>query len=358
MNRSTLLFVTSLLTLSACTSGGAPSDQNSSASSEAVSSVDMQETKNVLYRGTVEKQGVSIFMEGTHRLRLEDGRFILMESETVNLNPYLNQKVEVFGAVRPTTENGGLLMRVERVTSLEVSSSSSSVVADKIFCGGIAAFPCPENMACVDDPNDSCDPDNGGADCGGICVQTSPVSSVASSVSSVAAVSSTSSRPGMAASDSSPSSTSTISSLPSLPSVSSFSSVASNWQASEDLTAKAAVMAKSNMDPSLWTQKYCSSHIGYCFPVHKNWWFFSFGATSSTFWHVEVGPSEIVNLGDGPLTIDLVSGDTTADGSVTVGADGVVGIRSWTGGRHLEIRGPANLEAAIRYITAQLKSQN
>ncbi|HYH96103.1 hypothetical protein [Hyalangium sp.] len=38
------------------------------------------------------------------------------------------------------------------------------------FCGGIAAIPCPEGLSCVDDPKDSCDPTQGGADCGGVCV--------------------------------------------------------------------------------------------------------------------------------------------------------------------------------------------
>jgi hypothetical protein len=38
------------------------------------------------------------------------------------------------------------------------------------FCGGIAGFQCHDpNEECVDDPNDSCDPANGGADCGGMC---------------------------------------------------------------------------------------------------------------------------------------------------------------------------------------------
>jgi hypothetical protein len=41
--------------------------------------------------------------------------------------------------------------------------------AEGQFCGGIAAFPCPEGYTCVDDPNDDCDPNQGGADCGGIC---------------------------------------------------------------------------------------------------------------------------------------------------------------------------------------------
>jgi hypothetical protein len=39
------------------------------------------------------------------------------------------------------------------------------------FCGGIAGFPCPDGESCVDDPSDDCDPANGGADCGGMCVK-------------------------------------------------------------------------------------------------------------------------------------------------------------------------------------------
>lgn len=37
------------------------------------------------------------------------------------------------------------------------------------FCGGIAAFECPGAGSCVDDPADDCDPERGGADCGGVC---------------------------------------------------------------------------------------------------------------------------------------------------------------------------------------------
>ena len=39
------------------------------------------------------------------------------------------------------------------------------------FCGGIAGFACPPGSTCIDDPTDSCDPQQGGADCGGICVR-------------------------------------------------------------------------------------------------------------------------------------------------------------------------------------------
>jgi hypothetical protein len=38
-------------------------------------------------------------------------------------------------------------------------------------CGGFAGLLCPEGLVCVDNPLDGCDPANGGADCGGICVE-------------------------------------------------------------------------------------------------------------------------------------------------------------------------------------------
>lgn len=37
-------------------------------------------------------------------------------------------------------------------------------------CGGIAGLKCSSGLTCVDDPIDSCDPANGGADCSGLCV--------------------------------------------------------------------------------------------------------------------------------------------------------------------------------------------
>jgi hypothetical protein len=37
------------------------------------------------------------------------------------------------------------------------------------FCGGFAGIACDPGYVCVDDPNDSCNPNAGGRDCGGIC---------------------------------------------------------------------------------------------------------------------------------------------------------------------------------------------
>lgn len=70
------------------------------------------------------------------------------------------------------------------VTGLALLGSACSPTADAAdqsapleaakggeFCGGIAGIPCAQGFTCVDDPNDTCDPNQGGADCGGICQQ-------------------------------------------------------------------------------------------------------------------------------------------------------------------------------------------
>lgn len=40
-------------------------------------------------------------------------------------------------------------------------------------CGGFAGLACPKGQLCLDDPNDDCDPEQGGADCIGVCVKES-----------------------------------------------------------------------------------------------------------------------------------------------------------------------------------------
>jgi PrcB C-terminal len=49
------------------------------------------------------------------------------------------------------------------------SQDSVRECADTQSCGGITGKQCPGNGQCSDDPSDSCDPANGGADCGGLC---------------------------------------------------------------------------------------------------------------------------------------------------------------------------------------------
>jgi hypothetical protein len=58
--------------------------------------------------------------------------------------------------------------------STDPISSTQAAVRSGQFCGGIAAFQCPDGQVCIDDPSDGCDPRRGGADCGGICVRRGP----------------------------------------------------------------------------------------------------------------------------------------------------------------------------------------
>lgn len=61
------------------------------------------------------------------------------------------------------------LVRCVAGTHCEPDGDGAQCVAD-VFCGGIAGFACPGAGQCVDDVTDDCDPADGGADCGGMCV--------------------------------------------------------------------------------------------------------------------------------------------------------------------------------------------
>src|SRR5262249_25897388 len=47
--------------------------------------------------------------------------------------------------------------------------ATGKCIDTKVSCGGLIGKPCPGMGRCVDDPSDGCDPNAGGADCGGIC---------------------------------------------------------------------------------------------------------------------------------------------------------------------------------------------
>jgi hypothetical protein len=65
---------------------------------------------------------------------------------------------------------GAVLLGSACTPTAEASEESSSDLQEKAaFCGGFAGIPCAEGYVCVDDPSDDCDPNQGGADCGGIC---------------------------------------------------------------------------------------------------------------------------------------------------------------------------------------------
>ena len=117
-------------------------------------------------------------------------------------------------------------------------------------------------------------------------------------------------------------------------------------------------MASEDIAPGRWTQQYCSSHIGFCIPIHKNWWFKSFGATASSLWRVEISNAPLDSLGTGPIVVNVVSGTVESkkavDGQVRTQGGEVIGFKSWTETRHFEISAPSELQAAVAYITANL----
>lgn len=70
------------------------------------------------FTGTLEELGMSIFMQGTHKLNDDKGEQIALlqaASESLDLNAYLGQKVEVSGSAAPAVEGGATFVTVESV---------------------------------------------------------------------------------------------------------------------------------------------------------------------------------------------------------------------------------------------------
>lgn len=345
-----LALISVSLLLAACNPGttGGGSASSSSSSSESPPLI----THNVSYTGVIDKLEASIYQQGTHKLTMDDGQMVLLQSTDsgLNLDIYLGKRVEVRGSVETTVESGGMLMRVEEVTILETASSSSESSmmesSKSKMCGGIAGIQCENGQICVDDPSDSCNPNNGGADCSGMCVtpvmSSSSSSAVASSSSSKAAVSS---------------SKAAVSSSEAM--MSSAAAVSSSAPDMSGLESQIQLMAKQDYGtPSLWTQKYCTSHVGFCIPVHKNWYFKSFGATTSNLWHSEFAMQDITGLGQGPIVLNLVAGSSASmnatDGQVKVQGSDVIAYKDWNDGNHFELIADARLKAAVEYMISHM----
>lgn len=307
--RLTKYVVLSTVLLAACNTDATEivSMEESSASSQP-STNSILETKNVSYTGMVQPAGISVFTEGTHRLELASGKFIFLESTSLDLNGYVNETVEVFGSIRTTTKSDAVIMSVSDISLQESTSSQSSEESSVI---------------------------------------TSEAESSASSVESFSTSSSSLSQESSSVATSSVTSTS---------SEESSTTVVVHSAAFE---SRIVAMASEDVSPDRWTQQYCTGHIGFCIPVHKNWWFQSFGATASDLWHIEMNSAPLDTIHSGPISVRLTNGSLASigkeDGSVQQKGGLVIGFRSWTEGRHFEITADARLEASVRYITDSLE---
>jgi hypothetical protein len=351
------------LPIAACSLGVGTTGGGTQVSSVSSSETAAVPTPNVHYSGALDRLELSSFMQGTHKLTLDDGQMILLESSDANLDldAYIGKSVEAHGSVQPTVEAGGTLMRVTEISILTtgIPEDTSSSSAGNTMCGGIAGIPCEEGMTCIDDASDSCDPKSGGADCSGICVSPIVVSSTSSvSLSSTSSSAVASSKPMSSLASSLPAS-SPSSSVSSASSSSSFSSLSSAPNSIMEQQIK-TMASQVYDDASLWTQKYCTSHVGFCIPVHKNWYFKSFGATTTNLWHVEFGMTTIDALGDGAMILNLVSGTSSsmlaADGQIKTQGSDVIGFKDWADGKHFEIIADQRLRKAVEYMISQITS--
>lgn len=324
-------------------------DESSSPSMQA-----LPETRSVSYRGKITESEES--STGLSLVTPEGVRVVIAATDqNLDLRRYIDSLVEVRGSVQPVGEEDSIL-RVEEIVVLSpaVTSIASSMDAQKTFCGGFTGGTCPVGFSCVDDLTDDCDPDAGGADCGGVCVATgdSPASLSSSQESS-------SSMPRSKDSFSLSSSQATTSSARSMSSsVAAVASTSSSLAAVSPSTlarsADTQTMSKQDYAPtSLWTQQYCTTHVGFCIPVHKNWYYKSFGATTSSLWHVEFSMSSINELGQGSIWLNLVSGSSAdanlVTGQITPSGSDVLGALDWQG-NHFELIADASLRPAIEYM--------
>ena len=120
------------------------------------------------------------------------------------------------------------------------------------------------------------------------------------------------------------------------------------------------LMKQSYDQPGLWTQKYCTSHIAFCIPVHKNWYFKSFGATTSNHWHVEFGMVDIAELGQGAIILNLVAGSSASmdarDGQIKTQGSDIIAFKDWTDGNHFELIADARLRSAVEYMLKNISA--
>lgn len=274
----------------------------------------VRETNNVTYTGVVQPAGISVYQQGSHRLVLDGGKFILLESDSLDLNGYVAEEVQIYGALRPTVEAGGMIMRVDRIELLveeedpeeeeeednaeeeEHDESDEEELEDNDEDN-------EEEVGQVGDVGEGNEEENDEEE-----LEDNNEEEVEEEEEE-------------------------------------------NQEVSAEMQALIALMARQDYDASKWTQNYCTSHVGFCVPVHKNFWYKSFGATGNTLWYVELSGEPIEKLRDGPITLELLAGSKAEfDGDIQEVNGTVVAYKEWTFGRHFKLSADASLRTAVEYM--------
>lgn len=258
--------------------------------------------------GLLQRAGISIYMEGTHRLQMDDGSFLLLRSDTIGLDSYSDTRVIVTGPIMPTVEGEGVIMSVEDIEGV-TSSLPPEVLTEETSSSSVLS---EETLPPV------------------VVESSSSVSQAPLPLSSSSAA-------------------------PIVPTSS--SSSASPQSVSADASVSVKAMAKAVVDAANFREKYCTSYIGFCVPYHRNWYFQSFGPNVSPYlWHVEFADHSVDEAGQGVIIFNLVQGPLGGpDGAVTEQGDFVVASRQWTGNRHMEISAPKELRAAVEFMASGIE---
>lgn len=302
-----LLALPTVLVLQSCSSLWPFGDY---ADDEAMSSSSASSAETLTRYTDVSLQGTLMFQPGSatnYELRTPGGSVFALATGTTSYAEYEGKEVQIAGTLEESLDGSVRLLTVKEITEVVGEKSSSS----------------EESSSSV-------------ASVSSAAVSSFSASSKASAASSKASVASVVSSAPAAASSASAPSTGDGSSVH-----------------SEEWLARAKKMSRSR-GPEAWTQQYCSSHIGFCFPVRSDFWYRSFGAAAGSLWHVEISSEDILNLGDGPLVVDLVTGRLEGDLSdgLIREADGTVfGYRNWTNNRYMRVSAPSELYASVEIIT-------
>ncbi len=314
-------------------------------------------TRNVTYTGILEEGGVTIYQQGTHMLMLSDGRMVLLEvgeGKSFALGLYEGKLVRVKGDVSPTVEAGGTIMKVVEIGWIkrETNEEGDEEEVIRVICGEGSGcddgFVCElgeEVGVCVSDGGESEEEaeDEVPED------EENEEEEVVDDVLDEEELDEEEDEDDSDEPEELDEEEATEE-----------ENEEEEEESTIDHTEAIEMMESEDYASERWTQEYCSSHVGFCVPVHKNWYYNSFGATTSVLWHLEMGAMPVENFGEGPLIVDLKSGDLSAlgvsDGEVKEVGSKVIGYRSWTDGRHFEISGVSEIREPIEFITKGLKS--
>lgn len=114
-----LIGFTLLFTLASC---GNPPDLE-----DREGGTDLVDLEVTSYTGVIEEFEIDIYQDGTHQLRTDDDKVVVIQSPKVNLNNYLDQKVIITGGMQESIESGRNVFTVEEIELKEFKVGDVSV---------------------------------------------------------------------------------------------------------------------------------------------------------------------------------------------------------------------------------------